>query len=255
MRGVKMTDTLKAQTIELYSKQLRTPMFNKYLDVIRQLDKNQGYEDFLIALMRVELDSRQESTRRRKIKSAGFPYLKTIDELDLSRFEHMDNSFVHELASCNFISKRQNIVMIGNPGTGKTHLSIALGIKACMQGMNVKFYTAANLSNQLIEAQDNHRLIRLEKQIAKADLLIIDELSYLTFNRHQSELLFKVVADRAERRSVIVSTNLRFSEWTSMFENHTMVTALIDRLTFRSHVLNMNSDNPYRAEHAAKVSD
>jgi DNA replication protein DnaC len=255
MRGVKMTDTLKAQTIELYSKQLRTPMFNKYLDVIRQLDKNQGYEDFLIALMRVELDSRQESTRRRKIKSAGFPYLKTIDELDLSRFEHMDNSFVHELASCNFISKRQNIVMIGNPGTGKTHLSIALGIKACMQGMNVKFYTAANLSNQLIEAQDNHRLIRLEKQIAKADLLIIDELSYLTFNRHQSELLFKVVADRAERRSVIVSTNLRFSEWTSMFENHTMVTALIDRLTFRSHVLNMNSDNPYSAEHAAKVSD
>jgi DNA replication protein DnaC len=250
-----MTDTLKAQTIELYSKQLRTPMFNKYLDVIRQLDKNQGYEDFLIALMRVELDSRQESTRRRKIKSAGFPYLKTIDELDLSRFEHMDNSFVHELASCNFISKRQNIVMIGNPGTGKTHLTIALGIKACMQGMNVKFYTAANLSNQLIEAQDNHRLIRLEKQIAKADLLIIDELSYLTFNRHQSELLFKVVADRAERRSVIVSTNLRFSEWTSMFENHTMVTALIDRLTFRSHVLNMNSDNPYRAEHAAKVSD
>src|SRR5690554_1722919 len=138
MRGVKMTDTLKAQTIELYSKQLRTPMFNKYLDVIRQLDKNQGYEDFLIALMRVELDSRQESTRRRKIKSAGFPYLKTIDELDLSRFEHMDNSFVHELASCNFISKRQNIVMIGNPGTGKTHLSIALGIKACMQGMNVR---------------------------------------------------------------------------------------------------------------------
>lgn len=129
-------------------------MFNKYLDVIRQLDKNQGYEDFLIALMRVELDSRQESTRRRKIKSAGFPYLKTIDELDLSRFEHMDNSFVHELASCNFISKRQNIVMIGNPGTGKTHLSIALGIKACMQGINVKFYTAANLSNQLIEAQD-----------------------------------------------------------------------------------------------------
>src|SRR5690554_7355557 len=95
MRGVKMTDTLKAQTIELYSKQLRTPMFNKYLDVIRQLDKNQGYEDFLIALMRVELDSRQESTRRRKIKSAGFPYLKTIDELDLSRFEHMDRSEEH----------------------------------------------------------------------------------------------------------------------------------------------------------------
>ncbi len=245
---------LQSQTIELYSKQLRIPMFNQYQDVIRQLDQNQSYEDFLLALMKLELDSRQESMRRRKMKFAGFPYIKTMDELNYNRFEHMNSAFINELASCDFVSKRQNIVMIGNPGTGKTHLSIALGVKACMQGMNVKFYTAANLSNELIEAQDNHKLVRLEKQIAKADLLIIDELSYLTFNRHQSELLFKVVADRAERRSVIVSTNLRFSEWTSMFENQTMVTALIDRLTFRSHVLNMNSDNPYRAEHAAVVS-
>ena len=187
--------------------------------------------------MKLELDSRQESTRKRKIKVASYPYIKTMDELDFSRFEHMDETFLKELASCDFVIKKQNIVMIGNPGTGKTHLSIALGMKACMQGMNVKFYTAANLSNELIEAQDNHRLVRLEKQISKADLLIIDELSYLTFNRHQSELLFKVVADRAERKSVIVSTNLRFSEWTTMFENQTMVTALIDRLTFRSHVL------------------
>lgn len=246
---------LQAQTIGLYAKQLRIPMFNNYHDVIRQLNKNEGYEDFLIHLMKAELDSRQESTRKRKIKTAGFPYLKTMDELDIARFEHMDEAFIKELSTCDFVTSKQNIVMIGNPGTGKTHLSIALGVKACMQGMNVKFYTAANLSNELIEARDNHKLVRLEKQISKADLLIIDELSYLTFNRHQSELLFKVVADRSERRSVIVSTNLRFSEWTSMFENQTMVTALIDRLTFRSHVLNMNSDNPYRAEHAAVVSD
>lgn len=246
---------LQAQTIELYAKQLRIPMFNNYHDVIRQLNKEEGYEDFLIHLMKAELNSRQESARKRKIKTAGFPYIKTMDELDIARFEHMDEAFIKELSTCDFVANKQNIVMIGNPGTGKTHLSIALGVKACMQGMNVKFYTAANLSNELIEAQDNHKLVRLEKQISKADLLIIDELSYLTFNRHQSELLFKVVADRSERRSVIVSTNLRFSEWTSMFENQTMVTALIDRLTFRSHVLNMNSDNPYRAEHAAVVSD
>lgn len=246
---------LQIQTIELYAKQLRIPMFNNYQNIIRQLNKEEGYEDFLIRLMKAELDSRQEGTRKRKIKTAGFPYIKTMDELDICRFEHMKEAFVKELFTCDFVTNKQNIVMIGNPGTGKTHLSIALGIKACTQGMNVKFYTAANLSNELIEAQDNHKLVRLEKQISKADLLIIDELSYLTFNRHQSELLFKVVADRAERRSVIVSTNLRFSEWTSMFENQTMVTALIDRLTFRSHVLNMNSDNPYRAEHAAVVSD
>ncbi len=240
------------QSIEMYSKQLKTPTFNQYKDVIRQLDKNQGYEDFLLNLLKLEYDTRTEKSQQRKIKTAGFPYIKTIDELDSSRFEHISEPFVKELASCDFIKKRQNIVMIGNPGTGKTHLSIALGIKACMQGFNVKFYTAANLANELIEAQEYKKLIRLEKQISKAELLIIDELSYLTFNRHQSELLFKVIADRAERQSVIVSTNLKFSDWLSMFENQTMVTALIDRLTFRSHVLNMNSENSYRAEHSGK---
>lgn len=240
------------QSIEMYAKRLKTPTFNQYKDVIRQLDKNQGYEDFLLNLLKLEYDSRTEKSQHRKIKAAGFPYIKTIDELDTRRFEHISEPFVKELASCDFIKKRQNIVMIGNPGTGKTHLSIALGIKACMQGFNVKFYTAANLANELIEAQEYKKLIRLEKQISKAELLIIDELSYLTFNRHQSELLFKVIADRAERQSVIVSTNLKFSDWLSMFENQTMVTALIDRLTFRSHVLNMNSENSYRADYSGK---
>ncbi|MDD2402863.1 MAG: ATP-binding protein, partial [Clostridia bacterium] len=203
---------INAQTIELYSKQLKTPTFNHYNDVIRQLESNKSYEEFLITLMKTELDSRMESSQKRKIKVAKFPYTKTIDELDINRFEHLSEAFIHELSSCDFVSKRQNIVMIGNPGTGKTHLAIALGIKACIQGMNVKFFTAANLSNELIEAQEYKKLIKLEKQLAKADLLIIDELSYITFNRHQSELLFKIIADRAERRSVIVSTNLKFSD-------------------------------------------
>lgn len=247
-------NNITSQTIELYAKQLRLPAFNHYTDVIRQLGNNKSYEDFLIVLMKMELDSRMESSQKRKIRATNFPYMKTIDELDCSRFEHFTEAFVHELASCDFVSKRQNIVMIGNPGTGKTHLSIALGIKACMQGMNVKFYTAANLSNELIEAQEYKKLMKIEKQLSKTDLLIIDELSYLTFNRHQSELLFKVIADRAERRSVIVSTNLKFSDWITMFENTTMVTALIDRLTFKSHVLNMNSDNSYRAEHSNQES-
>ena len=246
---------VNAHTIELYSKQLRLPTFNHYENVVRQLGSNKSYEEFLLALMKMELDSRMESSQRCKIKVSNFPYIKTIDELDCGRFEHLTEAFIHELASCDFVSKRQNIVMIGNPGTGKTHLSIALGVKACMQGMNVKFYTAANLSNELIEAQEYKKLMKIEKQLLKTDLLIIDELSYLTFNRHQSELLFKVIADRAERRSVIVSTNLKFSDWVTMFENTTMVTALIDRLTFRSHVLNMNSDNPYRAGYSNKNND
>jgi DNA replication protein DnaC len=246
-------DELKPQTIELYARQLRLPTFNQYADVIRQLGQEKGFDDFLIAMMKQELLARLESSHKRKIRAANFPYIKTMDELDFSRFENVEEPFLHQLASCDFISKRQNVVMVGNPGTGKTHLSIALGLKACMAGINVKFFTAANLANELIEAQDHRKLTRLERQIAKAELLIVDELSYLTFNRHQSELLFKVIADRSERQSVIVSTNLKFSDWITMFENTTMVTALIDRLTFRSHVLNMNSEHPYRAEHSAVV--
>ena len=243
------------QLIEMYAKQLRSPTFNHYDDVIRQLGTSQGYDDFLVSLMRTELENRQDSTKRRKIKAAHFPYIKTIEEFECSRIEHVSEAQIRELSSCDFVANKQNVVMIGNPGTGKTHLSIALGMRACMLGMNVRFYTAANLSNELIEALDNRRLLKLERQIAGCDLLIIDEMSYLTFNRHQSELLFKVIADRSERKSIIVSTNLAFSEWLTMFENQTMVAAMIDRLTYRSFVLNMNSEHPYRAEHTAKSNE
>ena len=252
MRGGRKVNELNRQLISMYAKQLRIPTFNHYDEVIRQLEGNKGFDDFLVALMRTELDSRQESNRKRKIHAARFPYRKTLEEFDFSYLENVSEAQIHQLASCDFIQNKQNVVMIGNPGTGKTHLSIALGLKACMQGLNVRFYTAANLSNELIEALDGHRLLKLEKQIAGCDLLIIDEMSYLTFNRHQSELLFKGIADRSERKSVIVSTNLAFSEWLTMFENQTMVAAMIDRLTYRSFVLNMNSARPYRAEFTAK---
>ncbi len=136
--------------------------------------------------------------------------------------------------------------MIGNPGAGKTHLSIGLGLKACQTGMNVKFYTAANLVNELTEALQLGRLGKFEKSLSKVDLLILDELSYLTFNRHQSELLFQVISDRSERGSIVITTNLEFSRWTELFENEIMVTALIDRVTFRSHILDMNVEDSYR---------
>ena len=245
---------LQKQTLQLYARQLRLPTFTQCEDVVRQMEPGQGYADFLIELMKRELDAREDRAQKRRLKQAGFPYLKTFDELDLSRFEHVSEATLQELMTCDFIRKRQNVVMIGNPGSGKTHLSLAIGIKACSLGYPVRFFTAANLTNALIEAQDSKQLQKLEKQIEKADLLIIDELSYLTYNLHQSELLYKVISDRAERRSIIVSTNLKFSEWSTMFENKTMVTAMIGRLTFRSHVLNMNSSRPYRTEYAARVN-
>lgn len=236
------------ETIKLYAKQLRTPAFVRYENIIRQLSPSDGYDKFLCELMKIEVTQRQETGQRRRIKKAGFPVMKTLDEFNYKRLEHISESFIWELASCDYIKNRQNIVMIGNPGAGKTHLSIGLGIKACYSGFNVKFYTAINLANELAEAIQFHRLSRLEKSLAKIDLLIIDELSYLTFNRHQSEMLFQVISERSERASIIVTTNLEFSSWTDLFENEIMVAALIDRVTFRSHILNMNVKDSYRLE-------
>lgn len=233
-----------SEMIRLYARQLKIPTFAEYEEILRQADPSADFGTLLLELMKTETASRQENQNKRRLKAAGFPYLKTMDEFDCSQLNAaVSPLFLNELASCQFIRQRQNVVMIGNPGRGKTHLSIALGLKACSQGFNVLFKNAATLSTELCEARDNYRLGKLERSLAKADLLILDELSYLSFNRHQSELLFKVISDRSEKGSTIVTTNLPFSKWTELFENTTMVAALIDRLTFHSHVLDMNGES------------
>ena len=130
--------------------------------------------------------------------------------------------------------------MVGNPGRGKTHIAIGIGLKACAQGLSILFKNAASLSTELTEANDNYQLGKLEKKIRNVDLLILDEMGYVSFDRYQSELLFKVIAERSECGSIIVTTNLAFSDWTKLFENTALVAALVDRLTFNSYVLDMN---------------
>ncbi|NLU24009.1 MAG: ATP-binding protein [Clostridiales bacterium] len=235
-----MIDTREEQ-IRLLARQLKIPTFANYQDVLRQSKPNAGFSDLLLDLMLSETASRQENQTKRRLKAAGFPFQKTLHEFDMSQLnESVSPIFLQELASCKFLQERQNIVMIGNPGRGKTHIAIALGIKACLQGYRVLFKNASTLSTELTEARDNYQLGKLERQLDKTDLLILDELSYLSFNKYESDLLFKVLSDRSERTSTIVTTNLPFSKWTELFENTTMVAALVDRLTYRSHVLDMN---------------
>ena len=238
---------VKAQSISLYSKQLKISTFCDYDNIIRQLDSGMGYEDFLLELLKQECSQRQENNQKRRIKASKFPYIKTLDEYEFKRLQHVKEPFIWELSGCDYIDQRKNIIMIGNPGTGKTHLGISLGLKACTNGYTVRFCTAASLATELVEASEYKRLLKFEKQLAKVDLLIIDELSYLSFNRHQSDLLFKVISDRSEKGSIIITTNLEFSKWTELFDNPTMVAALVDRITFRSYVLNMNGDS-YRKD-------
>lgn len=242
-----------AEEIRLYARMLKLPTFADYERVIRQASPSCDFGDLLLELMRAECEARQENQVRRRLKAAAFPFQKTLEEFDMSQLNpSVSPIFLNELATCQFVRERKNLVLMGNPGRGKTHLSIALGIKACHEGFRVLFKNAASLSTELCEARDSYSLGRLERSIAGADLLILDELSYLSFGRAQSELLFKVISDRSEKGSTIVTTNLPFSRWTELFENTSVLAAMIDRLTFRSYVLDMNGDS-YRLK-ATKAS-
>ena len=231
--------------VMILAKQLKVPTFARYPDLIRQAGSDTDFGTLLLTLMQNEYEQRQENQNRRRLKQAGLPYTKTLEELELDRYDgKITKLFMSELASCRFITEKKNLIMLGNPGRGKTHMAIGLALKACSLGMDVLFKNAASLSTELSEARDNYVLGKLEKKIRKADLLILDELGYVSFDRYQSELLFKVIADRSERGSIIVTTNLPFSEWTTLFENTAMV-------AFQSYILDMNGSS-YRLEQAKK---
>lgn len=245
-----MAETGVTESLLFYAKQLRLPTFSRIDEVVRKFQTGQSLESFTLELLKREYTSRQENQFKRRIKRAKFPMLKTMEEFHLERLEHVRPEFVKQLASCDFIHRHENVVMIGNPGTGKTHLMTALGLKACSDGYSVIFRNATTMAAELREAKDGYQLRKLEKTIANADLLLLDELSYASFNREESELLFKVIAERSERASTIITTNLEFSRWPELFANETLVAALVDRLTYHSHVLNMNGDS-YRLKNAS----
>ena len=181
-----MTD-IREEQIKLLCKQLKLPTLAAYKDVLRQAKSDADFSDLLLDLLEAEKNSRQENQNRRRIKTAAFPYQKTLDDFDFSQLnDNVSPVFVRELASCKFIDERKNIIMIGNPGRGKTHLSIAIGLKACLQGYRVLFKNAGSLSTELTEARDSYQLGRVERQLEKADLLILDELSYMSFNKYES---------------------------------------------------------------------
>lgn len=246
---MKKTDLTDA-TIREYARQLRLPTFNHYKEIIADLKTNDGYGEFLAQQMATEIHAREEKSKQRRITSARFPYLKTFEELELDRIENVDNAFLNELSTCRFIDERKNLVLIGNPGTGKTHLMIALGILACQKGYSVRFIRVGDLIDTMHEAREEKKLMSYMKQLSKVDLLLMDEWGYTQLTREQSDLLFKVISDRSELHSIIVTTNYRFAEWEMFFADPTLVTAIVGRLTFRSHVLNMNSEHPYREDYS-----
>ena len=227
-----------------YAKQLGLPTFARADDLIRAAREGAwSYEEFLSQLMAGELTQRRENRLQRLTRAAKFPLAKSLDTFDFRRLPHLDASQVWQLACGEFVKRCENVIAIGNPGTGKTHLAIGLGRRLCREGFKVRFYTAAGLVEELSEARENRRLSRLHAQLLKLDVLILDELSYLTFSKAQAELLFHVLSDRNERGSVIITTNLEFSRWNELFPDTMFTGALVDRLTHHGHILNMNGDS------------
>lgn len=205
--------------------------------------KNEAYENYLLRLTEAEVTTRSANALANRIRGAGFPVVKDFDTFDFAALPSVPKQKVLELARGAWVEEHANCCLIGNAGTGKTHLATALGLAACRLGRRVKFVTAASLVTQLEEAQQNHRLDRALGQLDRLDLLIIDELGYLSFSRGGAELLFQVFADRYERRSVLVTSNLAFSEWGTVFQGDRMTAALLDRLTHRCEIFEMNGES------------
>ncbi len=226
-------------------KQLRLPTMGAEFEKLAReaAQANESYEQYLLRLTELEVAARSANAVQARIRQAGFPVHKDFDTFDFTAVPALHKPKVLELARGDWIEQRANACFIGSPGTGKTHIAIALGLAACRQGQRVRFYTAAALVTRLEEAQKQYQLDRVLAQLDKTDLLICDELGYLSFSRAGAELLFQVFADRYERRSLLVTSNLAFSEWGQVFQGERMTAALLDRLTHRCQIFEMNGES------------
>ena len=196
------------------------------------------YEEFLVALTTAELLARSENRLARRMREAKFPLLKPMETFDLEAVPELDIRVFRSLCGCDYIREKRNVIFLGRSGTGKTHMATALGIEACRNNYRTRFITCYGLVNELIEAREERVLQRILKRYARYDLLILDELGYIPFSKEGSELLFQVLAERHEKGSVMITTNLGFADWTQVFGDPIMTAALLDRLTHKAHIIN-----------------
>jgi len=198
---------------------------------------NLPYDRYLLALAKQEVAQREENRRWQRIKAARFPLLKELADFDFSCVPSLNKQRVLELAHGNYLEKAECILMVGNPGLGKTHLATALALAACRQGHRVRFYNAAGLVNELILAQDEHRLPKFLATALRHRLIVLDELGFIPFSPSGAQLTFQFCAALYERVSLIVTTNLRFADWTQVLGDERLTAALLDRLTHKAHIL------------------
>ena len=231
--------------LEHHLKELKLPTFlREYRKLAAQCAaEGADHPDYLLRLSELELIDRHQRMVERRIRAARFPATKSLDTFDFLAIPSVNKPLVMQLARCEYIERRENVIAIGNSGTGQTHLALGLGLAACQKGMSVGFTTAAALVHELMEARDDRRLLNLQRQLARLKLLIIDELGFVPLSTTGAELLFEVFSQRYERGSILVTTNLPFDEWTDVFGSERLTGALLDRLTHHVHILEMNGES------------
>ena len=235
--------------LEHHLKELKLPSFLREYGKMAARCAAEGVDhtQYLLRLAELELIDRHQRMVERRIRAARFPAVKSLDTFDFPVIPSLNKALVIELARCEYIQRRENVIAIGNSGTGKTHM--ALGLAACQRGMSVSFTTAAALVHELMEARDERRLLNLQTQLSRLNLLIIDELGFVPLSTTGAELLFEVFSQRYDRGSILVTTNLPFDEWTEVFGSERLTAALLDRLTHHVHILEMNGES-YRLKHS-----
>src|ERR1019366_5480375 len=242
--SIVMSDTPQV-LLAHHLKALRLPTFLREYDKLACQCAAEGVDHsrYLLRLAELEMIDRERRTVERRIKEAKFPAVKSLDSFDFTAIPSLNKTLVLELARSEYVTRRENVIALGNSGTGKTHIALGLGLAACQKGIAVGFTTAAALVNELHEARDEKRLLRLQRQLAGYKLLVVDELGYVPLSPTGAELLFEVFSQRYERGSIIVTSNLPFDEWTSVLGSERLTGALLDRLTHHVHILSMNGDS------------
>ncbi len=239
------TVPVQQATIRQYAKQLQlTTIGGQFAQVAEQaVRQKQSHLSYLEALLGAEVEERDRNGIARRIKEAHFPKVKTLEEFAFSDAPHIPAALVRNLAEGGYLKRSEPIIFLGETGTGKTHLATGLGVAACRQRKRVRFTTAAEMVNELIEAKNKSELSRVTRRWTRYELIVIDEMAYVAMPEAAAELLFQIIAGRAERAAVIVTTNLPFSEWTTMFPNARLCKAMLDRLTDQAHIIETGTES------------
>lgn len=234
--------------LESYLRELRLPAFLKHYRTFAEdaAQAQQGYDRYLLALAELEVAQRERNRQERLIRAARFPVLKELADFDFSCVPSLSKQRVLELAQGSYIRPAESILLVGNPGLGKTHVASGLALTACRQGHRVRFYNTATLVNELLQAQEERRLPKLLNSALKQEVVVLDELGFIPFTATGAHLIFQFCATLYERVALMVTTNLRFADWTQVFGDERLTAALLDRLTHKAHVLEFSGAESYR---------